>query len=120
MRRFTFTILLITSALLTTNAQLTNGDLETWFGFTGTTNYDEPGGNAARTSHFLRTLNELNDITGPVSVWKTDTAHGGSFAARIRSTTFASYFIPGFLGTGDINFGAATMYLGRQYTSQPN
>ncbi len=120
MRRLTFTLLLMVSATFAANAQLTNGDLETWTAFTGTASYNEPGSGPTRTTHFLRTLNELNDITGPISVFRADSAHGGTYAARIRSVTFATYFIPGFLGTGDINFGAATMYLGRQYTSQPN
>ena len=120
MRRLTFTFLLFASVVMAANAQLTNGDLETWTPFTGSTNYDEPGTGATRTAHFLRTLNELNDITGPLSCYKTDTSHGGIYAARIKSVTFFGYFIPGFLGTGDINFGASTLYLGRQYTSQPN
>jgi hypothetical protein len=131
MRRLTFTFLLFTAATLTTQAQLTNGDLETWTYAqwstppTGSGNsYDEPGSGTNRTTHFLRSLNALNDLGSglaiPVSCFKTDTAHGGSYAARIRSQQYLSYFIPGFLGTGDINIASQTLNLGRPYTAHPD
>lgn len=130
MRRLTFTFLMIASGVAT-NAQLTNGDLESWTSNqwsttpsgSGTT-YDEPGPNITRTTHFLRSINAVNDLpsplTVPLSCWKTDTSHGGLYAARVRSQQFVSYFIPGFIGTGDIDISAQTLYLGRPYTSQPN
>ncbi len=131
MRKLTFTLLLTATGALAANAQLTNGDLETWVSNQWSTTpmgsgntYDEPGTGTTRTTHFIRTLNELNDLPSPFTIpqscWKTDTSHGGTYAARIRSQNFASYFIPGFLGTGDINVASQTLYLGRQYTSQPN
>lgn len=131
MRRLTFTFLLFAAGAVVANAQLTNGDLETWTSAqwstppagSGTT-YNEPGSGTTRTTHFLRSINAVNDLpaplTVPLSCWRSDTAHGGSYSARIKSQTFGPYFIPGFLGTGDIDIAAQTLYLGRQYTAQPD
>jgi len=131
MRKLTFTLFTF-SSLVVANAQLNNGNLETWVSNqwspnppagSGTT-YNEPGSGTTRTTHFFRTLNELNDLPSPLTIpqscWRTDTAHEGSYAARVRSQQFSSYFIPGFLGTGDIDIASQTLYLGRQYTSHPD
>lgn len=131
MRKLTFTFLLFTSGALAINAQLTNGDLETWTSNqwstvpTGSgTTYDEPGSGTNRAAHFLRSINQVNDLpsplTVPLSCWKSDTAHSGLYSARLRSQQFTSYFIPGFIGTGDIDIVAQTLYLGRPYTAQPD
>ncbi len=88
------------------------------------TSYYEPGSGTTRTTHFFRSLNELNDLPSPLTIpqscWRTDTAHSGSYAARVRSQLFTSYFIPGFIGTGDINITNQNIALGRQYTSHPD
>jgi hypothetical protein len=131
MRRLTFTLLFITSGAIVSNAQLTNGDLETWTNNqwstvpTGSGNtYKEPGSGTNRANHFLRTINAVNDLpsplTVPLSCWQSDTAHGGSFSARVKSQQFTTYFIPGFIGTGDIDIAAQTLHLGRQYTAHPD
>lgn len=131
MKKLTFTLLIVLSTL-SLKAQLTNGNLETWgnqqwgpnspvgSGFS----YYEPGvTGVARTTHFLRTLNELYDLptglTGPLTCFRSDTAYEGSYSARLRSTDFGTFFIPGFLGTGDIDLFAQTIRLGRPYASRP-
>lgn len=131
MRRLTFTFLMFTAGAMVTNAQLTNGDLETWTNNQWSTTpsgsgntYKEPGSGTNRTTHFLRTINAVNDLafplTVPLSCWQSDTAHGGLYSARIKSQIFGPYFIPGFLGTGDIDIAAQTLYLGRPYTATPD
>ena len=131
MRKITFTLFFAAASALVANAQVTNGDLETWTSAqwstvpTGSGNsYLEPGTGTNRNLHFLRGLNQLNDLPGllniPKSCFRSDTAHGGSYSARVRSQQFTTYFIPGFLGTGDIDIQNQTLYLGRPYVSRPD
>lgn len=131
MRQLIFTFLLMASGLLAANAQLTNGYLEDWqtrqwsvAGPGSGNTYDEPGLDSVRTNEFIRTLNALNDLSSPLTIplscWETDTSYGGVSAARIKSQQFGPYFIPGFLGTGDVDVASQTLYLGRQYTTRPN
>lgn len=129
MKKVTFTLLLAGAGMLLKAQQpaLTNGDLETWTEFTGTNeNYWEPGTGTNRSTHFLRTLNELADIpsplTGPVTTFRENNAadvHGGSYAAKLVSTTLSTFFVPGFLGTGDVDFSNQTIHLGRQFNGRP-
>lgn len=129
MKKVTFT-LLFTGATLSMNAQqpaLTNGNLETWTQFTGTNeSYWEPGSGNNRTTHFLRTLNQLADaafpLTGPVTCYRETNAadiHGGSYSAKLVSNVLGVFFIPGFLGTGDLSIADQTIYLGRQFNGRP-
>lgn len=129
MKKVTFTLLLVGTGILAKAQQpaLTNGDLEAWTEFTGTNeNYWEPGTGTNRTTHFLRTLNELADLappfTGPVTTFReTNTAdvHGGTYAAKLESKMLGPFFIPGFLGTGDVDFQNQTLRLGRQFNGRP-
>ncbi len=130
MKKVTFT-LLFTGATLVMNAQqpaLTNGNLENWTQFTGTNeSYWEPDTGTNRTSHFLRTLNELADqpfpLVGPVTCIREtngSNVHGGSYSAKLVSGVLGAFFIPGFLGTGDLNIPNQTIYLGRQFNGRPD
>lgn len=129
MKKATFT-LLFTGATLAMNAQqpaLTNGNVETWTQFTGTNeSYWEPGSGTTRTTHFLRTLNQLADeafpLTGPVTCIRETSGsnvHGGSYSAKLESGLLGFFFIPGFLGTGDLDIVNQTIYLGRQFDGRP-
>ncbi|MCX7745214.1 MAG: PCMD domain-containing protein, partial [Flavobacteriales bacterium] len=129
MKKVTFT-LLFSGATLALKAQqpaLTNGNVETWTQFTGTNeSYWEPGTGTNRTTHFLRTLNELADqafpLTGPVTCYRESTpsdVHGGTYAAKMVSGVLGAFFLPGFLGTGDLNIPNQTIYLGRQFNGRP-
>lgn len=132
MKRITFTLITLALAGSISHAQMTNGDMENWFtqawsvaGPSGSGNaYYEPGPDATRTGHFFRTLNEVADLpsplTGPLTCSRSDTAHGGSYSARIQSTTLGTFFIPGFVGTGNIDIVQQTIHLGRPYTTRPN
>jgi hypothetical protein len=126
MKKVIFT-LFISGFVVALNAQqpsLTHGDLETWTQFTGTdSTYYEPGTDTTRENNFLRTLNALADeafpLTGPVTVFRENSAHSGNYAARMVSNVLGIFFIPGFLGTGDVDILNQTIHLGRQFNGRP-
>jgi len=132
MKKATFTLtLLLAGVTLATKAQqpaLTNGNLETWTQFNGTNeSYWEPGSGNNRLSHFLRTLNELADLPGPLAGPATcfretnaGNVHGGTYSAKLVSNVLGAFFLPGFLGTGDVNISNQTIYLGRQFNGRPD
>lgn len=130
MRKLTFTLLAFGSISLGM-AQVPNGDMETWItrqwsnppGGSGTSYYDL-GNDTVRDGDFLRSLNEINDLpfplTAPLTCFRSDTAHGGNYSARLKTGTFGSIIIPGFLGTGDVDIVAQNIALGRPYTQRPD
>lgn len=81
---------------------LPNGDMEEWHDVTqGTVTYIQING------PLFNTLNELAAIPppigpGPLTVEKTDDAHSGSWAAKLKSENFTmipnDIFIPGMMG----------------------
>ena len=102
--------------------QIPNGDLENWYNepVSGTHNYDQPG--TGPTDNWLTTLNELASVPapigpGPVTVFKTTDAHGGTYAAKLVSQNFTMFpsdiFIPGMLGTCQMVMTENRALLGR-------
>jgi hypothetical protein len=76
------------------NAQLTNGNLETWMNFQI---YEDPD-----TNGIIKSLNKIAIFGGnpPITCFKDASAHSGSFCARIEAKMYGtSIFIPGVLGT---------------------
>jgi len=125
MRKLTFTLLMIAGSYGLSTAQVPNGGLERWRQFTGgnLNTYYDLDTNSDRNNSFLRTLNEINDVPvvpGPLTAFRCDTAHTGIYSARLRTSTFASILVPGFLGTGNVDLPNQTIYLGRQYTQRPD
>lgn len=127
MKTVTSTLLLsgLVGLVLAQQPALDNGNLESWTQFTGTNeSYWEPGLGNDRTTHFLRTLNRLADeafpLTGPVTtIRETSDVHGGTYAAKMVSNVLASFFLPGFVGTGDLDITEQTIHLGRQFNGRP-
>ncbi|MBW7936417.1 MAG: PCMD domain-containing protein, partial [Flavobacteriales bacterium] len=127
MKTVTSTLLLsgLVGLVLAQQPALDNGNLESWTQFTGTNeSYWEPGLGNDRTTHFLRTLNQLADeafpLTGPVTtIRETSDVHGGTYAAKMVSNVLASFFLPGFVGTGDLDITEQTIHLGRQFNGRP-
>lgn len=102
--------------------QIPNGDLENWYNVpvSGTLNYDQPG--TGPTDNWLATLNELASVPapigpGPVTVFKTTDAHGGTYAAKLVSQNFTMFpsdiFIPGMLGTCQMVMTETRALIGR-------
>lgn len=102
--------------------QIPNGDLENWYNVpvSGTLNYDQPG--TGPTDNWLATLNELASVPapigpGPVTVFKTTDAHGGTYAAKLVSQNLTMFpsdiFIPGMLGTCQMVMAETRALLGR-------
>lgn len=134
MKRITFTLLILSTLITQGFSQISNGDMENWVDSASSTwstvptgsgnKYYDLGPSATRTQNFFRSLNQINDtptpVTGPLTCWRSSNAHSGSYAALLRSVTYATTFIPGFLGTGDVDIMQQTMHLGRQYTAMPD
>lgn len=129
MRKLTFTLLAFGSMSMAM-AQIPNGDMESWNNIQWSTapsgsgnSYDDLGPSTTRTDNFIRSINEINDIafplTAPATTYKCDTAHTGSYSARLTTSLFGSFIIPGFIGTGDVNIAAQNVNFGRPYTSRP-
>lgn len=101
-------ILLLTTACMLmaaagfSQSNLPNGDMEGWHDVTlGTVTYTQIDG------PLFNTLNELAAIPppigpGPITAEKTDDAHSGSWAAKLKSENFTmipnDIFIPGMMG----------------------
>lgn len=129
MKTVTSTLLLsgLAGILFAQQPALTNGNMETWTQFTGTNeSYWEPGTGATRTTHFLRTLNQLADeafpLTGPVTTIRETNAsdvYAGTYAAKMVSNVLSTFFLPGFVGTGDLDIVGQTIHLGRQFDGRP-
>lgn len=102
----------------TVNAQVTNGNLESWMNFSI---YDDPD-----TNGMLKSLNVIATFpqNPPPTCFKNDTAHTGAYCAKIVAdhVSSLSIFVPGVLGTVRPYFVPAigcklqTPYVGRPST----
>jgi hypothetical protein len=104
-------------------SNISNGDLENWYTVpvSGTLEYMQPGTGPA--DNYLTSLNELASIPppigpGPVTVFRTDDAHSGTYAAKLVSANFplipSDVFIPGMIGTCQMMMTENRAKLGRQ------
>lgn len=123
-----FIFAFFTIHLLSAQTNVPNGGLEDWHEVvvTASLEYMQPGINASDT--WLTTLNELAAVPppigpGPITVFRTDDAHSGSYAARLVSENFPlipnDVFIPGMLGTCKMVMTESRALLGRASTSRP-
>lgn len=85
----------LSAGTFTANAQVPNGNLESWINFSI---YDDPD-----TSGILKTLNIIATFpqNPPVTCFKEGNAHGGQFCAKIvaNEVQALNIFVPGVLGT---------------------
>ena len=103
---------------------IVNGDVESWQSFNDVlgSSYDDLGPNADRSTNFLRTLNAI--LEAPLtqqSAFKVtgQAAYSNTSIVVATSMVAGSILVPGYLGTGDVDIAAATIYLGRPYTGRP-
>lgn len=94
---------------------LPNGDFENW-----TEVGIAPNQVWQLDGNFWGTLNELKQLpppAGPATVFRTDTAQSGQYAARMTSALMVyiplNIFIPGMLGTTQLDMAHATIHLGK-------
>jgi hypothetical protein len=117
----TFSALIILTAGYS-QSNISNGNLENWYTIpvSASLEYMQPGVGPA--DNYLTSLNELASIPppigpGPVTVFRTDDAHSGSYAAMLISANFPlipnDVFIPGMLGTCQIMMTENRAKLGR-------
>ncbi len=118
-------LLLVALTFLTTlgfsQSNVPNGNLENWYNVpvSGSLNYDQTGTDPG--DNWLNTLNELLAVPfplgpGPVTIFKTDDVHSGSWAAKCVSAQFGppvNVFIPGMLGTATLDMAGARALVGR-------
>ncbi len=118
-------LLLVALTFLTTlgfsQTNVPNGNLENWYNvqLSASLNYDQTG--TGPGDNWLNTLNELLAVPfplgpGPVTVFKTDDVHSGSWAAKCVSAQFGppvNVFIPGMLGTATLDMAGARALVGR-------
>lgn len=91
----------------TLKAQLPNAGLETWSNVTVSTTFEEPQG--------WGTTNASEDLLGdPVSVTKSTSMHGGSYAMKMESST--SSIVTAIAGASPISYNLGD---GFAYTSRP-
>jgi|688.fasta_scaffold295036_2 hypothetical protein len=111
---------------LALNAQtnIPNGNVESWQTFNDVMGspYDDLGPDADRSKNFLRTLNAI--LEAPLtqqSAYKISGtgAYSGNSVVVATSLVAGSILVPGYLGTGDVDIAAATIYLGRPFTGRP-
>jgi hypothetical protein len=110
---------------LALNAQnIPNGDLESWQSFNDVMGspYDDLGPNTDRSTNFIRTLNAI--LEAPLtqqSAFKVtgQGAYSNTSVVVATSLVAGSILVPGYLGTGDVDISAATIYLGRPFTGRP-
>lgn len=95
-------------------AQIPNGDFETWD--SGTLNlFEEPGGG------WFVTLNLLRTLGGPVSVEKSTDAHSGMYAAKLTTGSWGTLLVPGLVVTGEFDTQNPTEIIeGKPYTGKPS
>lgn len=130
--RTTFTTLsalvLATGLQLNAQQQITNGNMEQWNLYTAlTVQYYDLGPNSDRSQNFLRTLNEIVDMSvgsAPATTFRDISSHGGVYAARLQTKVatipvVGPITIPGFIGTGDVDMATQSIKLGRAYTDRP-
>ncbi len=103
---------------------IVNGDVESWQSFNDVlgNSYDDLGPNADRSTNFLRTLNAI--LEAPLtqqSAFKVtgQAAYSNTSIVVVTSMVAGAILVPGYLGTGDVDIAAATIYLGRPYTGRP-
>jgi hypothetical protein len=110
---------------LSVSAQnIPNGDVESWQSYLDVNNnaYDDLGPNTNRSTNFLRTLNAI--LEAPLtqqSAYKITGAGAYSNTSIVVATSLVAgaILVPGYLGTGDVDISAATIYLGRPFTGRP-
>lgn len=123
------TIILLTTLSLAfaLNAQtnIPNGDVESWNTYNDVMGmpYDDLGPDADRSKNFLRTLNAI--LEAPLtqqSAYKVSGtgAYSGNSIVVATSLVAGAILVPGYLGTGDVDIAAATIYLGRPFTNRPS
>lgn len=111
---------------LSVSAQnIPNGNVESWRSYTDVNNnaYDDLGPNSDRSTNFLRTLNAI--LEAPLtqqSAYKVtgqQIAYSDTSIVVVTTMVAGSILVPGYLGTGDVDISAATIYLGRPFTGRP-
>lgn len=103
---------------------IVNGDVESWQSYNDVMGspYDDLGPNTDRSTNFLRTLNAI--LEAPLtqqSAYKVtgQAAYSNTSIVVATSLVAGAILVPGYLGTGDVDISAATIYLGRPFTGRP-
>ncbi|MBM3171025.1 MAG: PCMD domain-containing protein [Bacteroidetes bacterium] len=103
---------------------IVNGDVESWQSYNDVMGspYDDLGPNTDRSTNFLRTLNAI--LEAPLtqqSAYKVtgQAAYSNTSIVVVTTMVAGSILVPGYLGTGDVDISAATIYLGRPFTGRP-
>lgn len=113
MKYFSISLLfsILAAGPLTAQTQIDNGNLDNWV---SQGSYEEPAGT------MLKTLNSLTSLGVPVTVTKTTDAHSG-LAAQLKSGTLMALniFIPGVLGTIQVQTAPPAAFLGVPFTDKP-
>lgn len=103
--------LLVGSALAQT--QIPEGGFNNWTPNI-TNQYYEPAGD------WWTTLNPLALLGGPVTVYQTEDAHSGDYAAQLETKLWGDFLISGLLASGDFIMTAPYIQNGRPYTETPS
>ncbi|MCX7768317.1 MAG: PCMD domain-containing protein [Flavobacteriales bacterium] len=103
---------LLASVFLVAQTPLDNGNLDNWVNHGA---YEDPAGS------MFKTLNSLNSLGVPVTVFKTSDAKS-NYAAQLKSNTFVvlNIFIPGTLGTIVAQTSPPATFLGVPFTDMPS
>lgn len=103
---------LLAPVFLLAQTPLDNGNLDNWV---SQGSYEDPAGS------MFKTLNSLNSLGVPVTVFKTTDAYS-NFAAQLQSNTFVvlNIFIPGTLGTVVAQTTPPAAFLGVPFTDMPS
>jgi len=103
---------------------IVNGDVESWQSYNDVMGspYDDLGPNTDRSTNLLRTLNAI--LEAPLtqqSAYKVtgQAAYSNTSIVVVTTMVAGSILVPGYLGTGDVDISAATIYLGRPFTGRP-
>ena len=122
----TFLLILALSLGFSVSAQnIPNGNVESWNSFNDVlgNSYDDLGPDSDRSKNFLRTLNAILEAPLTQQTAFKVTPNQGSYSNTsivvVTGMVAGSILVPGYLGTGDVDISAATIYLGRPFTGRP-
>lgn len=124
MKKALFFLSFLSLGLSLSAQPIVNGDVESWQSYNDVMGspYDDLGPNTNRSTNFLRTLNAI--LEAPLtqqSAYKVtgQAAYSNTSIVVVTSMVAGSILVPGYLGTGDVDISAATIYLGRPFTGRP-
>ena len=121
MKRFLVLSFLLTAFIFSYAQNITDGNMDNWSAHSsGAGTYYEP------INGWLMTLNELATVPvvvggpGPITAERTSDVYQGSYAAKLTSKIFnvggVLLFIPGTIGTINLDIVNQTLRTGRTYT----